>query len=272
MAYKPMLAEPLETKNLDHFFESDDWALEAKLDGHRVMFVITDGHPEPLNRHGDRFQKSVNPKVLEELTGDHFGKGIWVFDGEYMDSGHYYVFDLIEIPSGSITSGTSFKSRRQLLEALFNAWETFFIHLVPCLFTEHGKRDLYNKIEAAGGEGVMWKRVDGVYSPGLRSTAWCKTKLWKSVDCVIMETWREGKRSVGVGLYDEAGVLVDVGSCTMSERNLALVQPGTVIEIKYLYAGAGGRLFQPAFLKIRIDKKAEECLMNQLRHVNKTVL
>lgn len=270
--FKPMLAEPIETTNLEHYFTSEEWALEPKLDGHRVMVVIENGVPSFLNRKGEPFQKRLNPKVIEEFTGDMFGTGTWIFDGEYMDAERsYYMFDILETPKHKLYNA-AFSRRREFLDALFATWTPFFIHLVPCLRTEHGKRDLYNRVEAAGAEGVMWKHVNAPYHPGKRSTAWLKTKLWKSADCVVTETWREGKRSVGLGLYDEDHDVIDVGSCSMSERNLARLQPGMVIEVKYLYAGAGGRLFQPAFLKVRFDKTADECFMSQLKWVNKAVI
>lgn len=263
-----MLAEPLETTDLEHYFKSTEWCCEPKLDGHRIVIVVTDGTPTALNRRGEPFKNQINPRVLEEFTGTHFGKGIWIFDGEYMDvDKHFYVFDLIETPRGSLTEHPM-KYRRELLDALFNTWKTFHVHLVPCATTEHGKRDLYRRVVDAGAEGVMWKLVDGKYAPGKRSLVWRKTKLWKEADVVVLETWREGKRSVGIGVYSN-DTLVDVGACSMTERNLARLQPGSVITVKYLYAGAGGRLFQPAFRRVRLDKNPEECLVSQLKHVNK---
>lgn len=268
-----MLAEPITTTNLEGYFTSEDWWLESKLDGHRVMIVVNNGKPEFLNRRGETFKHPINPKVAEEFTGEQFGCGTWIFDGEYMDTDRsYYVFDILETPAGSLIEKPLIY-RREILDVLFTSWPTFFIHLVPCVTTEHGKRDLYAKVQAAGAEGVMWKNRNERYYPGLRSVGWLKTKLWKTVDAVVTETWREGKRSVGVGLYDEDGDLVDVGSCSMTERNLARLQPGSVIEVKYLYViTSAGPLVQPSFLRVRKDKSADECFTNQLKATSKTPL
>jgi hypothetical protein len=42
-----------------------------------------------------------------------------------------------------------------------------------------------------------------------------------------------------------------------------------VVSIKYLYCGAGMRLFQPSFLRLRTDKRPADCVVSQLKHVNK---
>ena len=50
------------------------------------------------------------------------------------------------------------------------------------------------------------------------------------------------------------------------------IKVGDVLEVRYLYTGANGRLYQPTILRKRDDKAMQECLTSQLKHVNKEVL
>ncbi len=267
---KPMLAESINQNQLERFLIDDNWFAECKLDGHRILFVIRNGVPRGLNRSGEPFKNKINKQVIEELSGPQWGDGMWVLDTEYMSDvdSCAYVFDLLETPRGSLIE-VPYHLRREMLEALFAKWAPFHVRLVPSLKTEHGKRDLLSKVEEAGGEGLMFKNKNAAYSPGKRSFDNLKHKLWKSCEVVVLELYREGKRSIAVGMYDDDGNIVDVGSCTMSDRNLARTQEGMVAELKYLYFGAGNRLYQPSFLRIRTDKKPEECTMDQVCPVNK---
>lgn len=269
---KAMLApnESIKPKDVEQYITNDNWWAEPKLDGHRVIVVVKDGRPTCLNRDGEIFKNRIPAQSLEDFTGGQWGDGTWIFDCEYMADvdHHFYVFDFLETPNGSLLE-KSYAERRIQLSALFTQWTPFTVHLVPSTVTPDGKRDLLAKIEAAGGEGVMFKDKNARYSPGKRSTNNLKYKLWKDVDCVVSETYREGKRSIGLEIYDANGASIDIGSCTMSDRNLLRVKEGDVVTIKYLYCGAGMRLFQPAFIRIRRDKAPSECTTDQLKHVNK---
>jgi DNA ligase D-like protein (predicted ligase) len=46
--------------------------------------------------------------------------------------------------------------------------------------------DLFARVNELGLEGVIAKRLDGVYEPGERSGSWSKFKRRQSVDCVII--------------------------------------------------------------------------------------
>ena len=50
------------------------------------------------------------------------------------------------------------------------------------------------------------------------------------------------------------------------------ISEGDVLEVKYLYVGANGRLYQTRIVRKRDDKPAQECTDAQLVHVNKTVM
>jgi bifunctional non-homologous end joining protein LigD len=268
----PMLCETADELFLDQYLTSDDWWMEQKLDGHRVMIQIHYGEPTPFNRNGNLFKQSMNPMVLDDFRDPRFS-GTWIFDGELLNR-HYYVFDVMAVSNlgkDMDLRNVPFCTRRTFLDGLFDRWAPMHTDLVGLVRTEHGKRDMLARIEQAQGEGVILKHRDGLYYPGRRSHHMLKHKFVDTADVVIEEVWREGKRSVGLYAYDR-GTKVPVGSCTMTERNLSRVQVGDVIEVKYLYRGAGGRLFQPRFVRLRNDKSAIECTVDQFKDVNKEII
>jgi ATP-dependent DNA ligase len=75
--------------------------------------------------------------------------------------------------------------------------------------------DWFDRFEGAGLDGVVAKRTDDAYHPGVRSMV--KVKHLRTVDCVVGGfRWGKGEagRSVGsllLGLYDDAGVFHHVG-------------------------------------------------------------
>lgn len=64
-------------------------------------------------------------------------------------------------------------------------------------------------------------------------------------------------------IFDKDGKRMYLGHCTALGKVMPL--PGDVVELRYLYLGAGGRLIQQNFLEIRDDVQPEECTTKQLK-------
>jgi bifunctional non-homologous end joining protein LigD len=143
-------------------------------------------------------------------------------------------------------------------------------------------------------EGVVAKRLDTPYVPGLRSPDWIKVKFDRTGDYVV-GGWRPGARRLGgllVGSPGPDGRLrfrgrVGGGISGASERQLLTVlqplatpespfvagavpredargahwvRPELVVEIRYGNRTPDGRLRFPRFLRLRPDKTAAECM------------
>ena len=76
-------------------------------------------------------------------------------------------------------------------------------------------REWFERFEGAGLDGVVAKRLDGAYQPGVRAMA--KIKHLRTADCVVGGLrWYKGEPETAVGslllgLYDDDGVLHHVG-------------------------------------------------------------
>lgn len=111
----------------------------------------------------------------------------------------YMIFDLVAVGGQDLT-GQPYRQRRAALEQLVPAGPRW---LVPPQFTD-GAATLA-AAEEHQLEGVVAKRLDSLYRPGLRSTDWIKVKRDQTGDFVI-GGWRPGERKLGA-LLDRKSVV-----------------------------------------------------------------
>lgn len=273
---KAMLADSTEMPSA--YIENNDYWASPKLDGMRLIVATHTGRVRCYNRRGESFNQTVAPRVLDDLL--ELPAGL-VLDGEIMKDGTYHVFDLLKSPNKDWTN-EPFHKRNLVLEQIHQAWRPKWCAVVPVVKTTFGKQDMYDRVVKEGGEGVMFKMVDGIYEPGERSPAWVKWKAWKEVDCIVASVSPTGKSSVGLAMVHDGdwdgkvlgtlttgAKIVDVGRCKVKERMLQILQRGHVISVKYLYLGEGNRLYSPSMLTMRTDKTAIDCTTDQLVGVNR---
>lgn len=197
----------------------------------------------------------------------------------------YMIFDLLRLHGEDLT-GRPWRERRAALESLGLGAARW---AVPPAFPDGPAT--YEAAGEHGLEGVMAKRVDSAYRPGVRSPDWVKVKLEVTGDFVV-GGWRPGARKIGgllvgvprpdgrltyrgrVGggigaaleweLLRELEPLRTVGSPFAGDvpredaRGAIWVTPQIVVEVKYGQRTPDGRLRFPRILRLRPDKPAEE--------------
>jgi bifunctional non-homologous end joining protein LigD len=120
----------------------------------------------------------------------------------------YMIFDLLRLDGLDMT-GLPYSQRRAALESLDLAGARW---LVPPSYLDGA--DTAAAAEENSLEGVVAKRVDSLYRPGIRTPDWVKVKLELTDDFVI-GGWRPGARRVG-GLL--VGVPIGSGGLRYSGR------------------------------------------------------
>jgi DNA ligase D-like protein (predicted 3'-phosphoesterase) len=174
-------------------------------------------------------------------------------------------------------------------------------HVVLSRYVEEEGTVYYDAALRMGVEGIMAKKKDSLYQPGLRSGSWLKIKRLLSCDCVVFGyTEGEGNRAntfgaLILGLYD-GGSPVYVGKVgtgfsqidmelltemfqgiRASERTLEAVdipqritwlKPELVCEIDYQAATKEDKLRMPRFRVLRADKTPLECTLDQIKHAS----
>jgi bifunctional non-homologous end joining protein LigD len=124
----------------------------------------------------------------------------------------YLVFDLLEVDGESLL-GVPYAQRRERLETLGVAGERW----LPTPWFHGGGAAVLAASRDNGLEGIVAKRLDAPYRPGLRGPDWRKVKNVRT-QAVVVGGWRpgQGRRAGGVGsllvgVHDDAGRLVYAG-------------------------------------------------------------
>jgi bifunctional non-homologous end joining protein LigD len=256
--WRPMLATPATKIPQDEA----DWSFEVKWDGIRALAFVSGGRIRLEARSG----RDVSHRYPElSALGRALGSTEVVLDGEivaldpttgrpsferlqrrmHVESESairrlrqdvpitYVVFDLLWL-DGHPTTGLPYSERRRMLEALNlngSSWHT------PAAHPGEGQA-LLDATASAGLEGVVAKRLDSVYEPGVRTRQWLKIKNHLSQDFVV------GGYLPGVGSRGRLGALL-LGVYQEDERN----SPGDTPEPPGLcFAGRVGTGFTEAEL------------------------
>jgi len=246
----PQLLTEIDESEIERFLTDDDYGAQEKKDGrHLTLQLLNDqffvrnkkgiaSSCEPLFESSLRAQSST--RIL--IDGEHIGNNFWVWDALEL------VQDLRNL---------------SYIDRCARLWATTFgpaIKIVPLSIGTQSKRDLYNSLKTAGKEGIVFKKLSGIFRPGKGDDQF-KFKFYSECS-VIVVPGRPGKASIGMELLDANGNREFVGYCSCN-RNPPI---GSIAEIKYLYAYHGGCLYQSAFKELRDDVDISECTTAQLKY------
>lgn len=302
---KPMLATARSEP-----FDSEDYLFEIKWDGTRVIAFCEEKHRFQNRRLTDitRRYPEIEPKVggravldgeivvmhrgrpdfqrlqQRERAGDAFKASLLA--REFPAT--YVVFDILHFEDTSLLS-MPLAERRRVLEDVLEPDEN--VSLSEPVWGEGIA--FFEAAKERGLEGIMAKRLKGLYEPGRRVGHWLKIKTYKSLDCIvcgltvgrgtragrfgalILGAYKEGELhflgKVGTG-FDEARVVeIEEAARSLVSRCpfprephvdpgvLTWLKPALVCEVKYLEFTEDGKLRAPVFLRLRPDLKPGEC-------------
>jgi hypothetical protein len=231
----PMLAIALTDERGIEDFNDDEWTMEEKYDGHRVVVhVDPEGNVFAWSRpkEGKVGNKRVlAPHLVKELSRfpdvtldgelDTTGKSYGVTRLDKAHLQRYIVFDILkwgEITSEQVCALTQ-AERRVALVRVFIAMaakrkkekikDKQSVLLAPSLpLSKEGLQAIWDN----GGEGVILKRSAAKYRPGARSADWVKIKKVIPVGSVIT-----GYEAGENGPYSKVKVLSDEGVKTTAK-------------------------------------------------------
>lgn len=292
------------------------WAYETKQDGQRVVaYLEGDGGIRLRARSGEEITPAYpelrplatalgsTPAVLdgEVLALDEQGRANFQLLQSRMGLAHapdraarqaaqvpvhLVLFDVMHLAGEDLTP-LPYVRRRGLLEELGLEgayWST------PAALVGHGEQALRATREH-GLEGLVCKRLDSVYEPGVRSRAWIKIRNMRSED-VVVGGWLPGKGrlsglpgavlvgqraagrlryvgGVGTGWSEAertelAGLLraAETAECPFDPvpavPGAHWVVPRLVGEVRYSTRTRAGLLRQPSWLRLRPDLAPED--------------
>lgn len=210
----------------------------------------------------------------------------------------YYVFDVLAVKGIDVTDRT-YAVRRQMLELVAERLARVAPEIRLVLAMESAPENIQLALDQ-GFEGVMIKSRAGTYQPGKRSPHWLKVKTMSTADAFIVG-WAEGSNAnagkVGSldlaifepcseaefdatalpvkminGVFHRHRAVAQVGNLTDAFRNEITGEDGSlksewygrVIEFMGQGVGRNSRVRHPHMLRLRPDKTAADCLVDQL--------
>ena len=317
---------PMEAKLVEALPAEPGWRFEPKWDGFRCL-AFRDGAEVALMSKSGKPLDRYFPEVREMLLGMNARR--FILDGELVvpvgDSlsfdalqqrlhpaesrvirlsretpAQFMLFDCLADPKPLADQPLS--RRREALERLYAGETDPSLKLSP--YTDDADQ-AQAWLDSTGGalDGVVAKRIGGVYEPGVR--AMLKVKRMRTADCVVggfRYATRSGEvGSLLLGLYDDAGLLNHVGftSGIADKERAALtamleplveapgftgkapggpsrwstdrsaewqpLRPELVAEVRYDHVTGDRFRHGTRFLRWRPDKAPEQCRMDQLQ-------
>jgi bifunctional non-homologous end joining protein LigD len=288
------------------------WSYEFKWDGVRALVDVTDRGVRIRSRRGNDVTAAY-PEVAAQVAE----AGDALFDGEivaFVDGRPsferlqsrmhlrartdvarlaaeapvtFVLFDLLRRYGVDLT-GRPLSERRATLERVVAEHPDWT--LSPVFDDGPATRDV---ARVHGLEGVVAKRVDSVYRPGVRTNDWRKLRFVRTGDFAVIG-W-EGSRDTptalsslvlavsgedGLRFAGKAGSGLSGREATQLQRRLApratpvvggvpapiggrrvhWVEPEIVVEVEFAAWTGDGRLRHPVFHRVRDDKRVEEAL------------
>ncbi len=303
------MISPMLIGREEEAFDDDHYLFELKWDGERCLaYLDPKAGTELRNKRNDR----MLPKVPElEYLHNQVGKPC-ILDGELMvlvdgkpnfyeiqrrslmrhpfkislaakeHPASFIAFDIL-YDDGENVMGLDLITRKKLLEKRVKENE----RIALSRYVEGKGIPFFTLAEREGLEGIVGKEKQSVYTPGKRTTHWCKIKNMEDDDFVVCG-YIEKEHSMAsliLGKYEE-GALCYQGHVTLgvngapyqkvrkmtklsrpdfdvpaghgNERAVWIV-PELVCTVKYMHKTPAGGLRQPVFKGLREDKTAIEC-------------
>jgi DNA ligase D-like protein (predicted ligase) len=189
---------PMLLLKTDRLPDDPGWSYELKLDGYRAVAFKRNGTVQLRSRNDKDFASRYPAVVkgLEKLPDNTVIDGeVVAFDEEGRPSFNalqnfgpssgpvvYYVFDVM-ILAGKDVTNQSLDERRRLLEQKVLPKMTEPVRYAAPL--DATLPVLIESVKSHGLEGLVAKRRDGRYEPGLRSGAWMKMRVDRGQEFVI---------------------------------------------------------------------------------------
>ncbi len=211
---------PMLATLVDKPFEEAGWLYEIKWDGYRSIAYCNRNKVQLRSRNNKSFDEKFYPihKALCDLNFHAVLDGEVIVQGEAGISNFgnlqnwrseadgelkYYAFDILWL-NGKTLAHLPLIERREILRELLPENETI---LLSQNFEVSGL-EFYATAAKMGLEGIMAKKADSIYTPGLRSKEWLKIKTNKRQEVVIGGFTKNDDTSkvfssLLVGVYDK---------------------------------------------------------------------
>ena len=256
-AILPQLLNAIEEDEVARLIKDPAWWMQEKKDGRRLLLQNQGAAIHGINKKG------LLIGLPSPIVGQAAKLGTdFIVDGESVGD-VLYAFDLLQVGGDSLVA-RPYKERLALLIDLLDVPKLSHIEVVTTAFTSSEKTKLFDRLKRDKKEGVVFKRMDAMYTPGRPNSGGTqlKYKFYATLSAVVAKV--NSQRSVEIRLLNGDG-WKSAGNVTIP-ANHPVPKVGAVIEIRYLYAFPGSNsVYQPVYLGVRKDVEAHECVISQLK-------
>jgi bifunctional non-homologous end joining protein LigD len=297
----PGFTEPMLATLTDGPFTRENWIFELKLDGYRIIGTKNKNETIIYSRRGNNYSDKYT-SIVKELSSVNAD---FVIDGEVcfleknmsnfqklqnfdkrQENLHYYVFDILWL-NGHDLKRLTLTERKKLLKVLLSK-SPEHIHYLDHIEKEGNA--FFEKIRQEGHEGVLAKKADSRYLPGIRTKDWLKMKtgfrqemiicgfvpsdkqsrVFSSLVCCVYEgdfliyTGRVGSgftESILKSLMKKLEKIKVQGPPVANpppEKNIVWVEPVLTCEVRFSSWTDERIMRHPVFLGLREDKDPDE--------------
>lgn len=189
---------PMLATLVDKPFDDPGWIYEIKWDGYRAIAYLNNGQVDIRSRNNKSFNEKFYPVfealkkwdidivvdgeiIVVDKNGASSFSALQTWRSEADGQLMYYLFDVLWVNGYSVMD-LPLTERRELLRSLMPKQENIF------LLSENFDTSGIAFFDAASDmhlEGIVAKKADSAYTPGLRSKEWVKIKTEKRQEAII---------------------------------------------------------------------------------------
>jgi DNA ligase D-like protein (predicted ligase) len=217
---RPRFIEPMAAQFVDRLPTGNGWGYEIKLDGYRVLILKDDTAVRLISRNNKDLTPTF-PHIAQQA--ETINARTCILDGEIVAVDHrglprfqllqhrsttrpsqivYYAFDLLNA-DGVDTTALPLRRRRTELARIVKGSDLLLSESFP-----GPPQKLIAAARAMQLEGVIAKRLESPYTPGLRSSDWQKIRLITSQEFVVGGYQADNPfSSILVGYYEHHQLL-----------------------------------------------------------------
>ncbi|MBV9988715.1 MAG: DNA ligase D [Chitinophagaceae bacterium] len=194
---QPVNLQPMLATLVDQPFDEPGWVYEVKWDGYRALAYLQGNKVTIASRNNKSFDEKFYPVhaalkqlnvqavvdgeiVVTDRNGLADFSGLQGWRSEADGDLKYYLFDILWLDGRSLLD-LPLTKRRAILRKTIRPNQTI---LLSENFDATGT-EFFHIAEKMGLEGIIAKKADSVYTPGLRSKEWLKIKTAKRQEMVI---------------------------------------------------------------------------------------
>lgn len=250
----PQLLNTINLAEAKKLLNSPNHIMQEKHDGRRTIIQIKDGKVTGSNKKG--LEIAVTKEVEHEAIALHSA----IIDGEWMGN-TLEVFDILE-HNGKNLRTLPYWQRLEILEATVSEVAKV-IRRVKTARTVEEKKSLFKLLQSENKEGVVFKDIHAEVHPGRPASGGSQLKYKFYAENSFQVSKVNQTRSVAIQVF-EGNNAIQVGNVTIPP-NMKIPNVGDILEVTYLYAFAGGSVYQPKNPKVRTDADASDCQLSKLK-------